>query len=61
MSETKTKNVWVYLASYRGASPEPLPAVSRMNAEVFRDADKRNGYTVGPIVRVAVPLPEEQA
>lgn len=57
----KTRSVWVYLASYKGASPEPLSAISKTNAEVFRAADKRNGYAVGRIVRVDVPLPEEES
>lgn len=53
----KTKNVYVYLVRDRHGW---LPAadMSQRDAVLHRKHDIATGYTVSPIVKVAVPLPE---
>ena len=54
----KTKNVYVYLIRERfGWLPQTY--TSRQLAISSRKMDAQTGYTVSPIVKVAVPIPEE--
>ena len=53
----KTKNVYVYLIRERfGWLPQTY--TSRQLAISSRKMDAQTGYTVSPIVKVAVPIPE---
>lgn len=52
----KTKNVYVYLIM-DGNGGSPLAFAVYAAARREHAADKAYGYTVSPIVRVAVPIP----
>ena len=51
----KTKNVYVYLVDDGGWLP--WASTSEREAKRTRADDVRHGYTVSPIVKVALPLP----